>query len=333
MDYNSDTSRQTFQMLQRAVTVDMAKLASDQDRPGSGQSHSFADPKGRKFPIHTKSATLLSACYFYGNPGESNKLVEQNLKLAARYWDVEDDLSQIERDLSRIDTQPKFAVDHQIGQDRARHFAWKDSQSLEKAASDFVANRQKFPLEVRRQAAENLVKAGFDMSVQFDPDVEDYLERAMALGLPDRSKTARAISERYSLVSKSPIGRQKLQKLAKIYELLGDDWSYEQTKTAIDALASFDEETGLSGRYERDLALPEESVIGKSLSKAASEIEGTVVLTNGHRVKLADIDWSQVRKFDPQLADEVSGSLEKAAEVLPTWPRPDADTLVELLGL
>jgi hypothetical protein len=101
----------------------------------------------------------------------------------------------------------------------------------------------------------------------------------------------------------------------------------------MEAFDALDGEVGLKEAYGKTLRLPEEDLYVNSVltAKTAAE-QGIVKLMNGKAIKLDDVDWAKVAQVDPVLFKEAAGG-EKAAEVLPTWPRPDADLLVEMLDL
>ena len=97
-------------MLSKVVrSQDLVKLAAAADDyladPSRLSSRLFADQSARLFPIGTKEATLLSVAYFYGEP-RRNRVVEENLKLAAHYWDVDDEADQIRQEVIGAAGQP-----------------------------------------------------------------------------------------------------------------------------------------------------------------------------------------------------------------------------------
>ena len=295
----------------------------------------YADPIEREYPVHTKEAVLLSASYFFGdNPDDTGpQQVRESLEKAAEFWDVKDEFDGIKQDLSAVRGQPKYALDMQIGGAVLRHFPWHDKASLEKTAQDFYDNRLNLPYEARCKTAENLLAAQTETGASFSSNITEYIDRCCGFGLVDSHKAAEALLERSHMLRKQSDKQDAIRKLASIVQELTECDDPATTKTAVCAFAAFDEETGLARRYGKGLELPENDIVGITVTKHAADTAGIVTLQNGRKIRVGDIDWGKVAEFDPDLADAVNGDLEKAAEVLPTWPRPDADALVAMLGL
>lgn len=337
MDYHSDSSKHRLAVLAQAVTLDLRKTAAayedgQTDTTGLPAS-AFADPIGRAYPVHTKEAALLSSAYFFADDpeGRANPETALALEKAASFWGIEEEFRSICSDLSEKRQHPKYALDLELDGAVLRHFPWHDRQSLEKTAQDFVNNRENLPRQARLKTAQNLLAARAAEQAQFEPEVSQAIDRCCGFGLLDHEKAAEALLERSHLLRKQSEHQPLIRKLAQVLQLLDDQ--PDTLKIAVDAFSAFDEETGLARRYGRGLALPEDQLAGPLLDKLAADQAGTVRLANGQTVRLADIDWSKVAEIDPALAEAVGGSTEKAAEVLPTWPRPDADLLIDMLGL
>ena len=339
MDYHSDTAHRRLTVLAQAVTCDLRKTAAayedtSADDAGKLPARAFADSVNREYPVHTKEAAVLSAAYFFAeHPDDTGpETVREGLAKAAAFWDVEDEIAQIRSDLSVERRQPKYALDLQLDGAVLRHFPWHDKASLEKTAADFVSNRHNLPRVARVTTADNLLAAQGETSSKFASDVEAAVERCSGLGVLDGDKAAEAVMERSYRLRKHAEHKESVKKLAQVVGLLDAD-DADAFKTAVDAFSAFDEETGLARQYGRGMLLPEDALAADvSLAEKKAE-NGVVHLSNGQAVRLADIDWEKVSEIDPDLAELVDGDNEKAAEVLPTWPRPDADVLVQMLGL
>lgn len=338
MDYNSDFSKRRLVVLSQAVsTVDLKKTAAAVDSEPAEElpACAYANPIDLEYPVHTKEAALLSASYFFGDhPDDTGpEDVRKSLEKAAEFWDVKEEFDGIKHDLSAIRAQPKYALDMTVGGAVLRHFPWHDKESLEKTAQDFYNNRNNLPYEARCKTAENLLAAQKEVKAQFNSDLVEYIDRCCGYGTIDFDKVGESLLERSHLLRKQAEHQGAIKKLAHIVQELKCLTEGATTKTAVCALAAFDEETGLARRYGKGLELPEDEIVGITVTKHAADSEGLVQLQNGNKVRLTDIDWSKVAEIDPDLADAVNGDLDKAAEVLPTWPRPDADALVAMLGL
>lgn len=321
----SDPLKQALGDMSQAVTiVDLEKIASSVESTIPEDA-----PHANGYPVHTKEATLLSAAYQVYRDGQ----LTPAMKAAVCVWGCESEAEEVASQiLNRPTKEPKYAVDMDIAEiGPTRLFPYIDADSLKQAGEAFYKNRTKFGYQVRRKTASTLIAEASAYGVDYDDHVFAYLEKAAGYGLLDKEALDREV-----LVRQATMGARRpedVATLAKIAALLDVDCA-DSLKTATQALADFDEGLNLTNRYGTpSLRLPEESISGVTATKLAADIQGKVELANGSVVTLTDIDWAKVAEFDPALAEEVAGDLEKAAEVLPTWPRPDADILVAMLGL
>ena len=305
--------------------MDLVKTAADCDQEiDSLPPMAFADPMARMYPVHTKEAVLLSAAY--AAHSKADKAIVQSIEKAAEFWEVPAEVRQIREQVEGFRVQPKYAVEIQ-GQ---QFFHYHDEQTAKQAAAEFYSERHKFPHETRKEAAERLIAADGD----YAEEVRDYLDKAASFALPCDECAQSMLLHRSRLLRKQPKQAEALEKLAKIVQLLGDMDQPEDGKVALAAFSLFDEQTGLAQRYGRDLDLPEERLFVAPLNKVAGAADLMARLQNGQTVDISTIDWSKVAEFDPVLHEACGGGdLKLAREILPTWPRGDAELLMEMLDL
>jgi hypothetical protein len=333
MDYHTDRDRRTFRALVGTFTgFDLQKTAAAYEADQEGHpldglpASAFADPIGRAYPVQTKEGALLSAAYFFAQD-ERDPLIHGRLKKAAAFWGVDEEVRQLEQQLTVRQTA-KCALELSDGQTVGRYFPWTDGPTLKQAAADFVANRCHLTYDQRVQAASTLLQAAQVEKVAFDHEVSHYFDQCLGLGVLEDGRMEELLLERQSMLK----GAQAVQELAQGVKLVLELPMAKQAEAAVQLFNAFDEDTGLNRRYGRGLEQPECLLVERSLTKSAADT-GTVRLQSGHDVRLADIDWQKVAEIDPALAEAVGGDLEKAAAVLPTWPRLDAEVLVQMLGL
>ncbi len=330
MHFHSDVSQGALHVLDQLVSQDLVKLSQAIEVDVSSLPHqSFADCSRRQLLLTSKEACIVSAAYA-GRFHQDNPEVFENLKTAAALWNCTEEVEQTIKEASREIRDTRYAVDVHYSDMKIQHYPYKDVEGFKKAAADFYAHRTKFPRSVRKQAAVDITRVSEELKADLDDDVREYCEKAAGWGEFDpEAYNVQVILRRIEAKGQY---NEKIAGLVSIGKELEPGFKCA-AEFAADALSAYDEEVGFYRRYGRITTLPEELVVGKVLSKLAAEEGTTVKLQNGKTVDLAGIDWNSVQAFDPELAAAVDGSIERAKEILPTWPRPDADTFVTMLGL
>lgn len=337
MDFYSDTSKGTLGLAKQVVrSVDLEKVAAAAepacgDLPGS----SFGDPITRSFPVHTAADTVLSATYAAMMNGKLASGVMERIKSASVIWGNKDVIEKVIDEIqNRRAPEVKYAMDMSISGKHYQLFPFNDSTSMKEAAETFYASRAKLPWAAREKIArvlfEEILGAGGTEVVPVEDLAFKYLCKAAGFGIPDMECAESMLLQRMHRARGAH--QESFQKVACI--LREAEGSPEWDKFAMAAFDSLDSELALKQAYGKSLRLPEEDLYVNSVLeiKTASD-EGLVTLMNGKVIKVADIDWQKVAMVDPVLHEETKGGTEKVAEILATWPRPDADLLMEMLGL
>jgi hypothetical protein len=133
----------------------------------------FADTVNRLHPIHTKSATYMSAVYLAGEGKEDTKEFAA-VKEAAALFDIEEDvdaavalLSKLEKSAHELATD-KYALSFEIEeQDTWKAYAINSEVEVTKAATDAVRdwNDEHIPTDWFFHAARNIVKRANELSI------------------------------------------------------------------------------------------------------------------------------------------------------------------------
>lgn len=335
IDAHSDTSCLTMQALsQRVGNESFCKIAEYvQHNDAPSDLNLYADRDNKKFPCHTKEATLINYAYFVDQRDEYSKAdrdaVQQRFDQKLAFWDIADAKADIEETVTKT-AEVKFAM--VIGEDKL--FGYQDKESLVKAASEFYANRYKFPYTERKTAARKILMEGEKVAAQFPEEVSLFMRKAAGWAIPSKEGIVSVLHRRaFDTQYKNAEALDKLAAAAN--EIIGDEakvYDLEKVATFISAVDAYDRLTKVARRYA-DYGTPEEYVFSsEDVAKTASELHKTVRLTNGSDITLSDSFFEKLSSADPELAKSIMGNHEKAAEILPTLPRPDADYLLETCG-
>lgn len=263
----------------------------------------FADQAKRQYPIHNKEATWLSNATFWEtsifDPKASPKTGEELLK-AATYWDIEDDIREMLQKVSDASqTRQKEDLPDDVfalvatrptDGNQLRMFPTFDPDMVKKSAEQFYAERTLLPLQWRRVAAQNLLKAAQDQNVNINNEaVEDYLNRAAGKGMSSTSTLIDALIKRANILhdTKRKSAARDLVQIAN--KLEGQETSRELCEKMAEKLDILDRNMGLYQRYATGLDLPEESCHRILAKHARSYADALLTLPTGRHYKKADL--------------------------------------------
>ena len=328
-DVHSDKNLKVAQSLTaRSGVPGFAKIAEyvvDQPKPEG--SVSYADRENKLFPCHTKEATLVSFAYFVDQADQYDAVrrtkVAEQFKAKLAFWNLEDAATEIVDSISAADA-PKYALkvaSHEM-------FGYTDGPSIVKAAQAFYDNRHKFPFEMRMKAARHFIVEGEKLAAAYPNDVVRLLEKCAVWAVPSADGLVSVVASRAIDMKNS----EQLHKLASAVKVIVEDPTnlYDNVKVAafLDAVDAYDRLNKLTDSYV-SYGVPEEVCFEEDTAKIASDLASTVRLTNGQEINLTDDFFRKLASADPDLAKSIMGDREKARDILPTLPRPDADYLIE----
>lgn len=333
IDSHTDKSKSLIQALAlRIGSNDFLKVAehvSESEKPIL--SIDYADPDNKLYPCHTKEATLVNFVYFVDQASAYSKVA--SAKIADRFekkiafWNLEDTASDVINSVRKSDPV-KYAMEI----DGNKYFGYNDSKTLKTAAEDFYKNRFKFPYTSRQTCAKHILKVAEKLDADLSNDVVRYLHKAAGWAMADfegmvASVRSRAHNDRHQKVA-SYLGEiaECLEHFDKNRASLLDT---EKMASFIGALESYDKLTGVSKDYKIN-GVPEERIyMDESIEKIAEDLKNTVKLTNGISMTVDENLVEKIAKVDPDLGKDIAGSVERAVDILPTLPRPDADYITE----
>lgn len=297
----------------------------------------FADGVNKKFALNTKANCWCSALYYYGNQCNNypvGKQAEAKLLSAARIWGITDDVAKVKQAFEQQDIPATYAISFEYKGHKVERCPDHTKEAATASAEWLFANRYRFPTSIQKNAAERLMAKADILGLT--PKASNYLDR---LSNPDsytnvNCKVALAITDRLKAV---PTGKwveleDELFKVAndlnsKPFELCT---SSQVIATALEAM---DIKHGLTTKWGSALQHPVDVCFRASMTKAAAATSSTIHLTTGTPVDLTKISDHQLEKGlkiagDDFLAycqpDGFNLDRAKAAEILPTLPKPDA---------
>ena len=309
------------------------KQATDAELRGEAglPPEAFADSIGKRYPIHTKAATILSAAYFVRTAdrlsSKQAEAVADRLNWASRYWDADAELA--------------VALTVKAAEETASYYLFPDRQEgplnhadeVIKAASWLLEWRDQLDRPERAAAAGRILIKAAAMGVDLGDDT-DSLRRMHGAGLAAHSRVMGAIESRAKLC-RADDDRAVMHKLAATidgnFDLLNTDAGF--AATLVDTLDAFDRDYAAVPMYGHGLARAEDAVYAITVKTAQDYGDEHVSLVTGSVYALSDVEEIASRSIADQMGAELAfdlgapgGGLDrvKAAEILPTLPRDDA---------
>lgn len=367
-DQTTDLSgRQTYRLCQLIGPPDFVKTASGTDLLGEGElpPHVFADPTRRLYPCHTKAATWLSAAFFFDQredyPPKTAQRVEEALLKLAEYHGLGFSVKELAQKLAKFKTVPTeealqsldddsfgLVVTHPDGS-KERRYPLRNGKEVQAAAGYLLQYRDRMPYAQRQQMAERILQKASQHAVAL-PEQEEPLQKLAGHGACSAQDAGELIFQHVQVSRKGPGAWNPVQvemlKLAKIClekpSQLRAPGSRLRLAETVDA---FDREFGLTSGYGEHFPRPEEVLFGLTGEKMASFVRDNVETTTGRLYTLGDLERIRIREIRDHLGDDYADNMtsdgihldsEKAATVLKTMPRPDAqlfDRLCDEVGL
>lgn len=320
----------------RALHVVHEKLAGTEDWPDfinrdnytaeevSGlPDKAFADQVERKFPIHEKAATFLSAVSYYGQC-EPDSQLEVALEKAAKVHGISSNVAKVKEVLSgwekvaeskNDETLEKFAFSVNYGTDEepdiTNYLPLTNEAEIEDSSMELAkqAAANELPIEIARVAAQNIIKAAEAYDVPLTSLHESCRRIGGALS-PDFEKAATLIEYRAQVPGMDDTGVEIYRDLVK---------GAAEDPDRLDAFIKLAIQTDIAyGVQYDDLHLDPYSVFYSGdavadLKKMASQtvtINGVLV----PRDVFCRIPGATVQMhFDPDVHEKIAAAQEKAA--------------------
>lgn len=316
--------------------VKNAQVLTSEDAE-SINSNSFADEVSRKFAMNTKANCWCSALYFYGNQcnnSAAGKQAEANLARGARIWGIEGDVEQIKTAFAIVEVPMTYAMSFEH-QGRLVNRCPDNTKAAATSSVEWLyENRFHFPLATQKQAAAILVGKA-DM-LKLDIAESTYVDRLLNQDNYGNlnCKIAAAITDRLTSIKSNTWAELEdtLLKFATSLNVNPFDLC-QDANTLVPALEAFDIKHKLNTKWGTSIQHPLDVCLRANLTKVAAETESTVYLTTGTPVNMAKISTIQLEKGLKVAGDDfltycqtdgLNVDRAKAAEILPTMPKPEA---------
>ena len=208
-DFNDDISQQVLYSIEHlhGLPAFVKEAAVEgKDEVDKIPSSSFADPRHRKFPCHTKAATWLSNAYFQNSKDAYSKdegaLVQERIVKAAEYWSIRTvvkNFNPTHEKLASFDghdlKDSDYALVTEFDGKVVRRFPIPNAPSVKAAGEYLYAHRFEYPYPWRKAAARRILAKAVEFDEQFEkgeksaaqtlrfePKTLEYLQRAAGLG-------------------------------------------------------------------------------------------------------------------------------------------------------
>jgi hypothetical protein len=358
MDQTQDLSGKDFYRYTRLYAPpEFVKQATLEDLCGSADlpTHLYGDPAKRLYPCHTPAAAWTSLAYLLdkqaGQPAQQTEPVVQRILDCGRVLGVEAELQTLRQKYAQDrpaaeDVLPDedFALILRDGTQTERHYPLRNGPEVKAAADYLLAHRDRFPFALRQQFADRVLDKQARLGVRLEEGVQEILEKQAGRGAGTSAAAAELILGRVEAVRRGPGADSELQKeMLKMAQLIRQRPSQLRApgmRCKVAAVVdAFDRQHGRTN-YGPGFPRVEDVLFELTREKMASCAREHVGLLTGSIYKMADLERVRLAEVKGLFGDDFGEALtsdglridgEKAAEVLPTLPAPDAHLLDRLL--
>jgi len=295
-DRTSDTNNsELYKIRERLDMPEFVKCASLDTKPITElPSASFADPATRTFPINTKAETWLSAAYFAKQASEGSADVRQRLADAVEFWGIEN---------SPLTKESTCFVEKQAAKTETIHFRTdtfegesvtvSEPDHLLKLASLVTKHPERFPWQMRKQAARQILGVAERMGLEFSEDTEVTLEKTAGYGIGSAKAALQAIAHRRANVAKSfPGFVERLDELSGFVKQASTSKGIlapEFTDKVAGVLDAVDRMSHLSARYNDVFTAPERHLFVHTVNQHNMVKEAALTLPGGQVISAGSL--------------------------------------------
>ena len=337
-DQFDDRSRRILYGINKVIDLpEFVKEAAeaDEDERDSLPSNCFADPANRKYAVHTKAAAYLSRLYFTKNASmytskEMRQSVKENLDKAAKFWELDDKYTLIEKKQEQGEEIP--VVDY--AGNKIASIPLNTPRDFEKAAIQIFENAGLFTYPQRRQAARTLLGSKFAKEAKLSDEVAENLQRAAGYGMTTKDHVLDILEKRASAYGRrsTEFSEKMMETAAKVMEAKLTPKSLDKVATVIDVC---DHQLGLRRFYGKapGFDAPEKQLF-EYTEKLCSEVkDGFITLHNGAVIDKASLEEKKLDQFfDQHLGEIPQAPYSEKLAILSSLPSPDADALVQFVS-
>lgn len=338
MDITSDSSYSILYGICKAGAPDYAMKSDATTKEAASEipDSLFADSFNRRYPIHSKGATWMSAAYFAktaekdGYAPVVRDFVEARIKEAAARYGISKD---VEDAMARIREKPaeKRAEDDEsnYGWPSERKYPMFDEEGVKLANSYFEENAYSYPPEMRHTIARNIMRKCAEYGIE--PERNVRVESGSGLNL--RDYIGAALVDRVH-ACRDPEAADALRKTAMALMDLPEKGFHGMAVKFAEILERWDATQGFDRRYGTRFESPAQIFFGMSTKQASAIVDDTVVL-NGNAFSVTKLAELPLEVFTCTLGEDFGERVKSAegidrsklADELHSLPTPDKKAL------
>jgi hypothetical protein len=317
--------------------------------PEGLETHCYAHPRGKHYPVHTAAATYISTLFFLDKQAEWDRptaqVIERTLDKYAKYHGITERIQRLKEawaEAQKLPAEDKLPdEDYALIVNGEKHFPVRNGNEVLKCAEYIQQYRDELPYEYRQQmAAKVLEKAGkFGLSLG---DKEEFIEKQAGHGVCGAKTVAEFLYQRSVLYKRAgfldyaikagEMAKACLKNKAGIHD-------QDQLVKLACLVDQVDRDTKLKSKAV-DLPAPEDVFFQLTVKTASKLREEHVALTSGNIYKTADLENAKLDAvadvMGEDFAQAIAGGLHvdaaKMAEIVPTLPRGDAELFDRLMA-
>jgi hypothetical protein len=286
VDHLSDTNYKGLHSIAKSCEmpefVKEANVSTQSDVAGL-PLECFADPRNRSFPINTKEDAWFSCAYFEkfasGNNYSEHKYanIKEKLQKAAQIWGFEWPTFMQEKEASA----PIEIVYVTNGQPYHTTGVY-DFAGLEKLANDLIDNRGRYPWDMRRDTAKQLLASEHLFEGNFGNDSVRTLQKIAGQAVGLLKEAQEQLMSRRQTYHRHPEVQEKLASFANSLEEGSKNGfiSPETANNVVGLLDVLDRMSEDNNKYASHMQAPEDIIFSVTLRD--------MQMINNHMVKLAN---------------------------------------------
>lgn len=359
LDQTGDINgQQTYRLLTLYETPQFVKEASSEDLLGNDLSVAdYADPIKRRFPCHTKAATLLSALFLWDNSHHLSSVdavtIDKQIEKKASFYGIANDLAKLKKSYTKrasVDQHKDlpdscFALVIKMPNGTIeRHYPLRNAAEVKSASVHLKTYQDIIPLSERQIMAQRILDKAAEFGAGLG-NLEEFTNKQAGYGVCSADDAASLIMERVSLLkmhNKYPDIRSQLEKVAEACLSKPANVRSRDSLTKLAAIIdNLDRISGLVTEYGTRLRRPEDVLFGVTEKLANEFLDSCCSTVSGSMYKVADLSSLDLDDLRNVFGDDFAKSVsvaglyvcpEKMAEQLAVLPRPDAQIVERLLS-
>ena len=283
------------------------------------RSQAFADSANRIFPIHDEANTWLSMAYFNKHAHEYSESdqgkIKTNLEKAAEFFEID---APAYKEAAPVEAAVKIAYPYQgeIHNSVSVH----SFDELTKLAEDLLANKHKYPWEMRRDVSKQILASApkFEEG-QFKTAMEVRLQKTAGHAVGELSSALHCLDQRRVAHLKQPKIQEKIAECQK--HLTNSAVQGIVPPGILDKVASFvdtiDRLSGMHAKYGGKDVRPPEDDLFKTTVKDVDDFQSTFTkLANGKFITKEQAGSLKTAGILKRLTGEKVASIPQAISLL-----------------